>query len=141
MTTLPRQVEYALIALADMHGAHPEKVFSARGFCKKHVIPFDVMSKTMQRLTHAEILRSTQGIRGGYQIIRDLAKISLLELVEIMAAPIGVVVCLKERKVCQLEGDCNIVHGMTIFNQRIKNVYKSTNILELIGKDTHISVH
>ena len=132
MTTLPRQVEYGLIALADMHAANPGQFFAVRGICEEHGIPFDVMSKTMQRLTRAKILRSIQGVNGGYQIIRDLSTVSLLELMEAVVGPVGIVICLKEGKVCPLEENCNVVSGMSVLNHRIKDVYRSTTILELI---------
>ena len=132
MITLPRQVEYAIIALADMHAGNPGQLFAVRGICEQHAIPFDVMSKTMQRLTRAKILRSIQGVNGGYQIIRDLSTVCLLELMEAVVGKVGVVICLKEGKVCPLEENCNVVSGMSVLDHRIKDVYKSTTILELI---------
>ncbi len=141
MTTLPRQVEYALIALADMHAANPGQLFAVREICEEHGIPFDVLSKTMQRLARVKILRSIQGVNGGYQIIRDLSTVSLMELMEAVAGSVGVVICLKEGKVCPLEEHCNVVAGMSVLDDRIKDVYRSTNILELIAVTHTVPVH
>ena len=85
----------------------------------------------MQRLTRVKILRSVQGVTGGYQIIRDLSTVSLLELMEAIVGTVGVVICLKG-KVCPLEEHCNVVIGMSVLDDRIKDVYRSTSILELI---------
>ncbi|MDA0991358.1 MAG: Rrf2 family transcriptional regulator [Verrucomicrobia bacterium] len=132
MVTLPRQVEYALMALTDMHGAEPGEIFAVRGLCERHQIPFDVMSKTMQRLVRADILKSVKGVNGGYQLARDLSKISMLDLMEAVTGPQGVVMCLREHKACPLKGGCNVTRAMTAMDKKLKTLYRSTCVQELI---------
>jgi Rrf2 family protein len=136
--TMPKQVEYALMALADMQSANPGKLFSARELCDRHQVPFDVMSKTMQRLGRSGILRSVQGVHGGYQIIKDLSKISLLELMESVLGEVAAVNCLKKECTCPHEGSCNVSGPMRVLDARLRELYATISLMSLIdGSAAH----
>ena len=134
MTILPRQIEYALLGLGEMNVASPGQLFSVRGLCEKHRIPFDVMSKTMQRLSRANILRSVKGVNGGYHIIKDLGSVSLLEVIDAVMGSVSIVMCLDGDKVCPLEKTCTGVGGMSALDKRLKSFYSDTSVLELIDE-------
>jgi Rrf2 family protein len=132
--TMPKQVEYALMALADMQAANPGQLFSARELCARHQVPFDVMSKTMQRLGRAGILRSVQGPHGGYQVIKNLSLVSFLELVEAVSGNVSAVNCLKEGKGCPRSGHCNVSGPMRVLDARLRQLYADIRIGELIAE-------
>lgn len=134
--TVPRQVEYAMMALADMQAANPGQLFSVRGLCERHQVPFDVMSKTMQRLVKAGILRSVQGASGGYQVIRDLSAVTLLELMEAVTGQIGVVNCLKSCG-CERSGHCTISGPMSRLNEKMRELYAELTVAGLIEEGPH----
>ena len=141
LTKLPRQVEYAIIALADMQKAHPGQLFAVRALCERRNIPFDVMSKTMQRLARAKILRSVKGAGGGYQIIKDLEHVSLLDVIEAVQGAVSAVNCLTENGNCPHTGDCDVVGSMQFLDDKLKELYRTMSVLELLdssgcsGKD------
>lgn len=130
--TMPKQVEYALMALADMQAANPGQLFAARELGEQHLIPFDVLAKTMQRLGHAGILRSVQGKNGGYQIIRDLSTVSLLELMEAVVGDIAVVKCLKTSGCCKRSKTCNVSGPMQLLDEKLRELYSGLMIGDLI---------
>jgi Rrf2 family transcriptional regulator, nitric oxide-sensitive transcriptional repressor len=130
--TIPKQVEYALMALADMQTANPGQLFSARELCDRHHVPFDVMSKTMQRLGRAGILRSVQGVQGGYQIIKDLSRISLLDLMESVLGEVAAVNCLKKGVSCPLAATCNVSGPMRVLDERLRRLYADIRVSELV---------
>jgi Rrf2 family protein len=132
--TMPKQVEYALMALADMQAANPGQLFSARELCARHQVPFDVMSKTMQRLGRAGILRSVQGVQGGYQIIKDLSRISLLDLMEAVLGGVATVNCLKKGVECPLAETCNVSGPMRVLDARLRKLYADIRVGELIAE-------
>ena len=132
MAALPRQVEYALMALTDMHRSNPGQLFSVRQLCEEHAVPFDVMSKTMQRLARARVLRAVKGVNGGYQIIKSLAEVSLYDLMEAIMGSVGAVACLQSGKECPREPCCNVSESMRALDRRLKDVYRGTSLLELI---------
>lgn len=130
--TMPRQVEYALMALADMQAADPGQLFAVRELSERHQVPFDVMSKTMQRLGRAGILRSVQGPHGGYQIIKSLAHVSFLELTEAVLGDVAAVNCLKEGRRCPRSGNCNVSGPMRLLDERLRELYSTITVLSLI---------
>lgn len=131
--TMPKQVEYALMALADMQCASPGRLFPARELCDRHRVPFDVMSKTLQRLAHAGILRSVKGKSGGYQVIKDLSTVSLLGLMEAVLGELATVNCLKKGCTCSLAEHCNVSGPMKMIDRKLRNLYAGISLAELIG--------
>lgn len=131
--TVPKQVEYALMALVEMQTANPGKLFSVRELCESNGVAFDVMSKTMQRMARAEFLRSVQGANGGYQLIRDLDRVSLRELMEAVSGPVGAVNCLKKSG-CPRSGHCTISKSMHSLNDRMNHLYEEVTVGELIAE-------
>lgn len=132
LTKLPRQMEYAIIALSAMHQAHPGQIFAVRSLCEAREIPFDVMSKTMQRLAKAKILRAVKGVNGGYQIIKDLSRVSLLDLLEAVQGQVGAVSCLREEGDCPLTGACTVVDSMQFLDGKLKALYRGMSVQALI---------
>jgi Rrf2 family protein len=130
--TVPKQVEYALMALTDMQAANPGQLFSVRGLCDRHQVPFDVMSKTMQRLAKGGILRSVQGANGGYQVIRDLSGVTLLELMEAVLGQVAAVNCLKSCG-CDRIDRCTIAGPMSRLNEKMRDLYRELTVAGLIG--------
>ena len=108
MIAMPKQVEYALMVLGEMHDGDPGQLFQARALCEELGIPFEVASKVMQRMNHAGILRSVQGKYGGYQIIRSLEELTMEELIDVVVGHRNVAACLEASHVCQHSGKCSI---------------------------------
>jgi Rrf2 family protein len=133
--TVPKQVEYALMALADMQGANPGKLFSVRELCDRHQVPFDVMSKTMQRLAKTGILRSVQGASGGYQVVRELQDVTLLDVMEAVTDGVAAVNCLKARG-CVRSKNCTISTPMHRLNEKMRELYAGLTVAGLIGGET-----
>jgi Rrf2 family protein len=133
--TVPKQVEYALMALAEMQDANPGKLFSVRELCDRHEVPFNVMSKTMQHMARAGIMRSVQGASGGYQIIRDLETVTLLELMEAVVGEVGAVNCLKKCG-CAREESCTIAASMRALNDRMSALYGELTVMELLAEQS-----
>ncbi len=132
MAAIPRQVEYALMALADMHGTSDGRLFAVRELCERHLVPFDVMSKSMQRLARAGILSAVQGVNGGYQITNDLLGVSLLDVIDAVSGEIRAVNCLMTDKSCPLETSCNVTRVMGELDARLRAFYAEIQIVDLV---------
>jgi Rrf2 family protein len=134
MISMPKQVEYALMVLGEMHGGAPGQLFQARALCKELGIPFEVASKVMQRMNHAGILRSIQGKYGGYQLIRSLENLSLEELMDVVIGHKNVAACLEVDHVCQHAGKCTIRRAVQRLDDRLHGLLGEISLLELIGQ-------
>jgi Rrf2 family protein len=94
MLCMSKKTEYALVALAHLAG-QAGRVASAREIATAHGLPAALLINILKNLQSHGLLRSTRGVKGGYQIDRDLSSLSLYEL-------IAIVDCAGEG----VEGDC-----------------------------------
>jgi Rrf2 family protein len=63
-------------------------------------IPRDFLAKILKELTRAQILRSYQGVHGGYTLARRPREINLLDIVEAMDGPLGLDLCVRDTNGC-----------------------------------------
>ena len=133
MIHLPKQVEYALMALATMQAGKPGQLFSVRALTDRLGIPYDVSGKALQAMAHAGILRSVQGKYGGYQVARDLAAVSLEELLRAVVGPRAIATCLQPGQTCPHRGGCAIRRGVVRIEAKTQAFLQSIAVLELIA--------
>lgn len=133
MIHLPKQVEYALMALAEMQQGKPGQLFSVRALTETLDVPYDVAGKALQGMTHAGILRSVQGKYGGYQIAKDLAGVSLEELMRAVVGPRAIADCLLPGHVCPHRGGCAIRRGVVRIEAKTRAFLDSITLQELLS--------
>lgn len=83
MLTITKKTDYALIALAHL-AERSGRVASAREIAEAYQLPLPLLMNILKNLHHHGLLRSTRGVKGGYQIKADLEATSLCDLIEIM---------------------------------------------------------
>ena len=132
MIHLPRQVEYALMVLAAMHGAPEDCLFAARALASDLGIPFDVTAKALQGMNRAGILASVQGKQGGYRLKRELDTVSLEEVIEAVSPSPALTACLHHGGKCQYEKHCSIRMSIARLDRRVRTLFKDVSVLELI---------
>ncbi len=138
MNKINRKLEYALIALKYMTGKIPGELTSAKEVSDSFKTPFDATARVMQLMAQKGILRAEYGASGGYQINKDLAKVSVHDLVEMIDGPTALVKCLsKEDKsyACEIQGTCNIVSPVTQLNHKLTEFYRRLSLKELLVQD------
>ena len=133
MNKINRKLEYALMALKHMSQKIPGELTSAKEVSDSFHTPFDATARVMQQMAQkGGILRAEYGANGGYQITKDLAKISIHELVEIIEGPTALVKCLHKEAPCEIQGTCNIVSPITNLNSKLTEFYKSVSLKDLL---------
>lgn len=142
MNKLNRKIEYALISLRHMSQKRPGELTTAKEIVDIYKSPFDATSRVLQILVQKQVLRSVQGAQGGYQIIKDLSRYSLHDLITILLGPVGVTRCMSSREQCEMQQNCNISGPLHVLNQKLIEFYQSINIRDLIeGKIKTESPH
>ena len=139
MLKIHRKVEYALLALQHMRmvgaTAKTDRLVSARELCEIHPMPFDVLSKVLQRLAHCGVVTSAQGAQGGYQLCADLDQLSLHALSEWLVGPSRFATCMDERCECQITGSCTIISAVVNLSKRLEQFYRDVSIAELLASE------
>ena len=132
MNKLNRKTEYALMALKYMSGKYSGQLTSAKEVCDATGGPFDAIARVMQIMAQKGLLKSEQGMHGGYLIVRDLSKVSFFDLIEMVLGPMGVAKCIQSSAVCDLMDQCNIQSPVAILNRRLKEFYSNLSLQELL---------
>ncbi len=132
MNRLNRKVEYALMALKVMADKRPGELTSAKEVVDLTGSPFDATARVLQQMAQREILRSEQGAYGGYLLIRDLNRVSILELMELILGNLAVAKCVGADGDCDLKTSCNIVSPITTLNRRLLDFYSTLMIGDLL---------
>lgn len=141
MNKINRKVEYALMGLKHMRAKQPGELTSAKEVSLQYGCPYEATSKVLQVLANSGLVRSEQGAHGGYQLVRDLNKVSMYELMEIMGGPVEIAKCIsgkvKEEKSCDLHGTCNVMSPISILNRRLVEFYRSLMLGDLLDGRSH----
>lgn len=132
MIRLNRKVEYALMALKIMAHKRPGELTSAKEVVDTVGCPFDATARVLQRMNQGGILRSEHGAHGGYMLVRDPARLSLHELMQLIVGPIAAAKCLHGTGSCEMKSSCNIVNPVTILNRKYQEFYQSITVSELL---------
>lgn len=137
MNKINRKLEYALMALKYMSQKIPGELTSAKEVSDAFHTPFDATARVMQQMAQkGGFLRAEYGASGGYQITKDLAKVSIHDLVEVIEGPTALVKCLHKEAPCEIQGTCNIVSPITNLNHKLNDFYKSVSLKDLLVERT-----
>jgi Rrf2 family protein len=71
-------------------------------------IPRSFLAKILQRLIKDGIAASERGMKGGFSLSRNPAKINLLEVIEIFQGPAAANICAIDGKKCDLSKKCPV---------------------------------
>ncbi len=76
-------------------------------------IPKSFLSKIVQKLSRADILKSFRGIKGGFKLARKPAEICILDVMVAMQGSTAINKCAVDKAHCNLSPTC-IVHPIWI---------------------------
>lgn len=132
MFKINRKLEYALMALKYMAAKMPGELTSAKEISESCGSPFDATARVMQQMAHNGILRSEQGAYGGYQLIKDVQKVSFYQLSEMILGPTRLAKCLHDDVKCDLLTTCNIIQPVHVLQKRLVDFLDETTLGDLL---------
>jgi Rrf2 family nitric oxide-sensitive transcriptional repressor len=138
MIKINKKVEYALMVLKFIQDKAPGDLTSAREICDHFHAPFDTTAKVMQQMNGAGILSSQKGVRGGYQLAKNLSQVSYLELVELIEERPFMMDC--HEGPCDLIHQCNITQPIKRLNDYLINIFQSLSLSELLAPDNLLAL-
>ena len=131
MFRLSKKADYGLIALKHL-AQHTDESVSAREIAKEYRIPAELLAKILQRLVRRGLLASQQGTRGGYQLARRPAMISVADVIQAIDGPVTVTACATEEGGnCEQFAKCNVRDPLWRVRERILSALGECTIAEL----------
>ncbi len=131
MFRINKDVEYALLALRAMDAE--ARVFPAREMAESLGIPAGILSKILQRLSHAGLVASVQGPRGGYRLQRSGDEITVGDVVDAVRGSQRIVACIEEPGSCGKADTCTIRHGFETVQTMWLDVLNSLTLRRFNG--------
>jgi len=130
MLKLTKKIEYALIAISYMNKKDKNKLSSSKEISLAYNIPKELLAKTMQLLTKVGYLNAIKGAKGGYYINKSLDTIKLIDFIENIEGPFGLVNCQIDQY-CDIINNCEIKAPIFKINENIRSVFKETSLLDI----------
>lgn len=108
---LTKKADYALRAVVYISQLPDGQLASIGEIATAQRTPREFLAKILKQLTRLSILKSYQGIRGGYKLARNSAEVSFLDVIEAVEGKIFLNQCCKETDdCCEMYSDCQLRH-------------------------------
>lgn len=133
MVKISKKLEYSLMVLKFMRERSMDELSTAREICDNFKIPFDTTAKVMQIMAQQGILRSSQGVYGGYLLQKDLNTLNYLQLAELIEGKKIWNDC--EKLQCNLLSTCNITGPIRKLNQYLNYFFQGLSVEELLQEN------
>ena len=135
MLKLSKKTEYAIIALMAMTNGNSEKLYTSKELSQRYNIPPEIMGKVMQSLAKNELIISHQGVKGGYQLSKDLSDINIVSVITAVEGPLKVVDCVAvDDCECNQLNSCNIKGPMEMIQSELHEFLGNISIKSLKEK-------
>ena len=134
MLRLSKKADYALIAMKHL-ALRRDHNSSAREIAELYDIPIELLAKVLQRLVQRGLLLSQQGTRGGYQLARTPALISIADVIQAIDGPVTVTACTTDDGQCEQFAKCNVRDPLFRVRDRILSALGECTIAELASDE------
>jgi Rrf2 family protein len=102
-----RQADYAVRCVLFL-AQRPGTVTPMRKIASSMRIPPEFLSKILQKLVRAHLVRSVRGVQGGFELAQKPSEISVLDVVTAIQGPCAARECAVEGRVCSLQSCCAV---------------------------------
>tara|TARA_Y100000590_G_C15611202_1_gene973924 strand:+ start:493 stop:891 length:399 start_codon:yes stop_codon:yes gene_type:complete len=130
MLNINKSIEYALIALRHINDNQDKSPYSAKQISSRYNIPQELLAKILQKLCKKNYLYAIKGPNGGYLLNKNLQKIKLIDFIESLEGPIGIVKCSTDLN-CDLLDMCTIKSPIHKINNSIRDVLSKITLHEI----------
>ena len=131
MLRLSKKADYALMAMKHLALNAERGASSAREIAEQYNIPVELLAKVLQRLVREGLLVSQQGTRGGYQLARPAALISVADVIVAVDGPLTVTACATEEVSCDQYATCSIRDPLWRIKDRIVAALATCSLAEM----------
>jgi Rrf2 family protein len=134
MLQLSKKVEYGLIVLRHMAMKPVGHIFTARELAKEYDLPYELLAKVLQKLTRGGVIRSLQGVRGGYALAKRPDELTVASVIRIIEESKPMVAeCYTEGpECCHLFGTCTIRRPLGKLQRNLNVLFDKMTVSEII---------
>ena len=128
---LTRAADYAVRVVVHLATMPPGQRVSRLELAQAADVPEHFLSKILQHLTHAGIIRSFRGVGGGFLLARTAADTTLLQVIEAVEGRLAINLCLMADRHCHRVDFCPVHAVWCEAQQAMANVLLHATMAEL----------
>jgi Rrf2 family protein len=135
------QAEYGLICALHLARRATDGPVTGRDIASTERLPGDYVEQIMLKLRRANIVRSTRGAHGGYQLSRAANEITVRDVIEAAEHSTFEVHCTShpvEEERCSAAHNCSIRPVWMLLQQRIDDVLGSVRLSDLLLQEGEV---
>lgn len=130
MLRIGKLTDYAIIVLGHM-AREPSRTYAATDLADLAGLAAPTASKILKSLTRAEVLTSTRGVKGGYQLARQPEQTTIASIIYALEGPIALTECGLEQDACQQAASCDIRGNWRVINHAIRTALESVTLADM----------
>lgn len=134
MLRISRLTDYATVILANLAG-QPGRVQTATALAEQTRIAAPTVSKLLKQLQKANLVTSTRGLHGGYQLARAPVEITAADILAALEGPVALTDCAAGQGHCGIEETCRVGRVWQRLNQAIYRSLTEVTLAQLAGLD------
>lgn len=138
ITTL---AEYGVICALHLAKRASEGPITGRDIAARERLPVDYVEQILLRLRRAEIVRSTRGARGGYELARSAESISIRAVIAASESTTFDLHCVShpvEEERCSAAHACSIRPVWQLLQQKIDDVLEGIRLSDLLHEEREV---
>jgi len=135
MLRISRLTDYATVVLATL-AEQPDRVQTATALAEHTRIAAPTVSKLLKQLQRANLVTSTRGLHGGYQLARPAAQITAADILDALEGPVALTDCAAGHGHCGIEQTCQVGRVWQRLNQAIRHSLNEVSLAQLAGIDS-----
>ena len=143
MFALTRKTDYGIIALSHM-ARRPGEVCTARDIAERYHLSQALLMNVLKCLGHSDLLVSTRGVKGGYQLARPAEDTTLTEIISAVEGPIHFVQCAGDEpdgpSACDLICTCPVSRPIRKVHDKLVGFLNQITLAQIAG-DTDYCEH
>ncbi len=136
MIRLTRAGDYAARAVLHLATLEENEIADRESVSKAQEIPLSFLSKILQQLTAAGIIRSFKGSSGGFCLARPAARITFLDVIKAVEGPLALNQCLIEPSRCDRSKKCPIHPIWKRAQANLEETLESITFAEIVLDNT-----
>lgn len=130
-----RSADYALRALIYLSQQARGQPVPLEQIAQAQRIPAALLSKILQTLVKAGVLRSHKGYGGGFVLVADPAELSLADVIQAIDGPFTVFECLRDDTICHLCENCALRSKFQELQDAMLEMLRRTTLAECVAPD------
>jgi Rrf2 family transcriptional regulator, cysteine metabolism repressor len=133
MKLLNKTTDYAIRALLQMAKAK-EEYLSAAIISKKQAIPYQFLRTILQKLIKNKIIKSREGINGGFSLLVKPNTIKITDIIIIFQGNLQISDCMFRKKLCTNRSTCVLKKEIDRISDILILEFNKITIQSLIDK-------